>query len=189
MCKMNNKSNIVLIGMPGAGKSTIGVVVAKKLGYRFTDSDLVIQETFGKLLHELIAERGVEGFWALENEINASLELENTVIATGGSACYGKEAMEHLRKNGVVVYLELGYDSLTERLGDLNARGVTILPGQTLKELYEERIPLYEQYADVKVNCEGKLLREVVEEVCKQVQKFVNTQTETEAQESGVVHE
>ena len=176
MYKMNKKSNIVLIGMPGAGKSTVGVVVAKKLGYRFADSDLVIQETFGKLLHELITERGVEGFWALENDINASLELSNTVIATGGSACYGKEAMEHLRKNGVVVYLELGYDSLTERLGDLNARGVTILPGQTLKELYEERTPLYEQYADVTVNCEGKLLREVVEEVCIKVQGLLEVQ-------------
>lgn len=172
MCKMKEKNNIVLIGMPGAGKSTIGVVVAKKLGYRFTDSDLVIQETYGKLLHELIEERGVEGFRALENDINASLEYQNAVIATGGSACYGKEAMEHLRQNGVVVYLALGYDSLTERLGDLNARGVTIKPGQTLQELYEERIPLYEQYADITVNCEGKLLREVVEEVCVQVMQY-----------------
>lgn len=172
MCNMKMKNNIVLIGMPGAGKSTIGVVVAKKLGYRFTDSDLVIQETYGKLLHELIEERGVEGFWALENEINTSLEYQNAVIATGGSACYGKEAMEHLRESGVVVYLKLGYDSLTERLGDLNARGVTIKPGQTLQELYEERIPLYEQYADITVDCEGKLLREIVEEVCAQVMQY-----------------
>lgn len=172
------KNNIVLIGMPGAGKSTIGVVVAKKLGYRFTDSDLVIQETYGKLLHELIEERGVEGFWALENDINASLEYQNAVIATGGSACYGKEAMEHLRESGVVVYLKLGYDSLTERLGDLNTRGVTIKPGQTLQELYEERIPLYEKYADITVDCEGKLLREIVDDVCTQVLQYRMTHFE-----------
>lgn len=172
MCKMSMKNNIVLIGMPGAGKSTVGVVVAKKLGYRFTDSDLVIQESYGKLLHELIEEYGVEGFWALENDVNASLDYQNAVIATGGSACYGKEAMEHLRASGVVVYLALGYDSLMERLGDLNARGVTIKPGQALQELYEERIPLYEQYADVTVDCEGKLLREVVDEVCMRVREY-----------------
>lgn len=179
MCKRKMKNNIVLIGMPGAGKSTIGVVVAKKLGYRFTDSDLVIQETYGKLLHELIEERGVEGFWALENDINASLEYQNAVIATGGSACYGKEAMEHLRESGVVVYLKLGYDSLTERLGDLNARGVTIKPGQTLQELYEERIPLYEKYADIAVDCEGKLLREIVDDVCTQVLQYRMTHFES----------
>ena len=159
------KDNIVLIGMPGAGKSTVGVVLAKKLGKRFVDSDLVIQESYGKLLHELIEEYGVEGFWKLENDVNASLKQTNSVIATGGSAVYGKQAMEHLREIATVVYLKLPYEEIEERLGDLNARGVTLQPGQSLKDLYEERTPLYERYAHVIVECSDKMLREVVSEV------------------------
>lgn len=165
--------NVVLIGMPGAGKSTVGVVVAKKLGFRFVDSDLVIQEKYGKLLHELIEEHGIEGFWELENEVNASLSMERAVIATGGSVCYEAEAMEHLGKIGTMVYLELSYDSLRERLGDLNARGVTLRPNQSLEDLYKERIPLYEKYAKVTVNCEGKQLREVALEVCRAVEEAI----------------
>lgn len=165
--------NIVLIGMPGAGKSTVGVVVAKKMGYRFVDSDLVIQERYGRLLHELIEEYGVEGFWNLENEVNASLTMDHAVIATGGSVCYEQEAMEHLSEIGVVVYLQLSYPSLQDRLGDLNARGVTLKPGQSLLELYKERIPLYEKYAQITVDCEGKQLREVAVEVCEALGEFL----------------
>lgn len=156
------RDNVVLIGMPGAGKSTVGVVLAKRLGYSFVDSDLVIQERYGKLLHELIEERGVEGFWKLENDVNASLKLHRSVIATGGSAVYGAEAMEHLREIGTVLYLKLPYEDIEERLGDLNARGVTLKPGQTLRDLYEERIPLYEKYAHKVMECQGKQLRELV---------------------------
>lgn len=159
------KDNIVLIGMPGAGKSTVGVVLAKRLGYRFVDSDLVIQERYGKLLHELIEEHGVEGFWEIENAVNASLDLHKSVIATGGSAVYGAEAMETLRERGLVVYLKLPYEEIRERLGDLNARGVTLRPGQTLQDLFEERIPLYEKYAHRTVECSGKSLREIVTEL------------------------
>lgn len=162
---MSLRENIVLIGMPGAGKSTVGVVLAKRLGCRFLDSDLVIQERFGKLLHELIEENGVKGFWKIENDVNASLKTEGTVIATGGSVIYGREAMEHLRQIGRVVYLKLPYEEVAERLGDLNARGVTLLPGQTLKDLYEERVPLYEKYAHVTIDCDGKPLREIVAEL------------------------
>ena len=158
------KNNIVLIGMPGAGKSTVGVVLAKKLGYRFVDSDLVIQEQYGKLLHELIQEHGVEGFWKLENDVNASLNQRRSVIATGGSVIYGSEAMEHLREIGTVVYLKLPYEEVVERLGDLNARGVTLMKGQTLRDLYEERVPLYEQYAHRVIDCHEKQLREIVHE-------------------------
>lgn len=158
------KNNIVLIGMPGAGKSTVGVVLAKKLGYRFVDSDLVIQEQYGKLLHELIQEHGVEGFWKLENDVNASLNQRRSVIATGGSVIYGSEAMEHLREIGTVVYLKLPYEEVVERLGDLNARGVTLMKGQTLRDLYEERIPLYEKYAHRVIDCHEKQLREIVHE-------------------------
>lgn len=161
------KDNIILIGMPGAGKSTVGVVLAKKLGYAFVDSDLVIQEKYGRLLHELIKENGVQGFWKIENDVNASLDTHRSIIATGGSAVYGAEAMEHLRAIGTVVYLQLPYEEVADRLGDLNARGVTLLPGQTLMDLYEERTPLYEKYAHVVISCSGKMLREIVAEIAE----------------------
>lgn len=160
-----NIMNIVLVGMPGAGKSTVGVVLAKKLGYGFIDSDLVIQDRYGKLLHDLIQENGVEGFWKLENEVNASLTPNRSVIATGGSVVYGQEAMEHLGKIGRIIYLKLPYIEIEERLGDLSARGVTMQSGQTLKDLYRERTPLYEKYAHVTIECSGKQLRGIVEEI------------------------
>ena len=159
------KDNIVLIGMPGAGKSTVGVVLAKRLGYRFVDSDLVIQEKYDRLLHELIEEHGVEGFWKIEEEVNASLKPRKSVIATGGSVIYGQRAMEHLREIGTVVYLKLPYEEVAERLGDLNERGVTLMPGQTLADLYEERIPLYEKYAHEVIECHGIPIREVVHRI------------------------
>ena len=162
-------SNLVLIGMPGAGKSTVGVVLAKRLGYRFIDSDLVIQEHYGKLLQELITAHGVEGFWEIEDEVNAGLKCKNTVIATGGSAVYGQKAMKHFAKNGIIIYLKLPYEEIAERVGDLTARGVTVRPGQSLKELYEERSPLYERYAKLTVDCEGKSLREIVTEIDERV--------------------
>ncbi|MBQ8591996.1 MAG: shikimate kinase [Lachnospiraceae bacterium] len=157
------KDNIVLIGMPGAGKSTVGVVLAKKLGRRFMDSDLLIQEHTGKLLHEIIEEKGLAGFLDIEEEVNASIQTAGCVIATGGSVVYGKKAMEHLCSIGTVLYLKLSYETIADRLGDLNERGVAVKNGQTLEELYEERIPLYEKYADVIVDCENQSIREIVE--------------------------
>ena len=106
------KNNITLIGMPGSGKSTVGVVLAKRLGRHFVDADLVIQERYGKLLHELITEYGVEGFWQIESDVNASLDLDNSIIATGGSACYEPEGMQHLRDISTVVYLKLPYEEV-----------------------------------------------------------------------------
>lgn len=167
------KKNIVLIGMPGAGKSTVGVVLAKKLGYRFLDSDLVIQEQTGKLLHELITEHGVQGFLKIEGQINSELECENAVIATGGSVVYSDEAMQHLRSIGQVVYLKLSYKEIEERLGDLTARGVALKPGQTLQDLYDERCPLYERYAHITELCDEKLVREIVEELAEQLSESV----------------
>lgn len=163
------RDNIVLVGMPGAGKSTVGVVLAKRIGYRFVDSDLVIQEKYGKLLHELIEEHGIDGFLELEDGVNASLQTHRCVIATGGSAVYGARAMEHLREIGTVIYLKLPYEEVEERLGDLAARGVTLRPGQTLLDLYEERIPLYEKYAHKTIECQGKWLREVASEAAAMV--------------------
>jgi len=156
------KDNIVLIGMPSCGKSTIGVVLAKALGYRFVDSDLVIQERTGRLLSEIIEEEGLAVFNQIENDTNASLDYHKAIIATGGSVIYGEEAMEHLRSIGTVVYIELPFEVLKERIGDLNARGVSIKEGQSFKELYEERKPLYEKYADVVVPTQDMSIREVV---------------------------
>ena len=157
--------NIVLIGMPGAGKSSIGVVLAKKIGYYFLDSDLLIQEKEGMLLHEIIEKKGLGAFKEIENWVNASVMAERTVIATGGSVVYGREAMAHLRSIGTVVYLQLPCDELVERLGDLGQRGVAMEKGQDLLSLYEERRGLYEEYADVTVQCGGKQIREVVDEI------------------------
>ena len=159
--------NIILIGMPGAGKSTVGVVLAKKLGYAFMDADLVIQAREGKLLHEIISEQGVEGFWQVEEEVNESILAERTVIATGGSAVYGDRAMTHYKGIGKVVYLALPLEDIRERLGNLDERGVTLREGQDLTALYEERIPLYEKYADITINCEKLSIREVVEKIVK----------------------
>lgn len=156
------KKNIVLIGMPSCGKSTIGVVLAKAIGYQFVDSDLVIQERTGKLLSEIIEEEGIDTFNQIENDVNASLEYNKAIIATGGSVIYGERAMEHLRSIGIVVYIELPLESLKERIGDLNARGVSIKDGQTFEELFEERRPLYEKYADVTIHAEGLSIRELV---------------------------
>lgn len=152
---MNNQ-NITLIGMPGVGKSTLGVVLAKVLGYQFLDADLLIQKQEKRRLYQIIEQEGIEGFQAIENRVNASIEAENTVIATGGSVVYCEEAMEHLKSIGKVVYLKLSLKPLSRRLGNLKGRGVLLKEGQTLKDLYEERIPLYEKYADIVVDEEGK---------------------------------
>ena len=146
------KNNIVLIGMPGVGKSTVGVILAKVLGYQFVDADLVIQKEEGKLLREIIEEVGTEGFIEVENRVNRSLQVDHAIIATGGSVVYGTEAMEHLKQIGTIVYLRLPFSVLEKRLHDIKGRGVVLKKGQTLKDLYEERTPLYEKYADVIVD-------------------------------------
>ncbi len=163
------KNNIILIGMPGCGKSTVGVVLAKRLGYNFLDSDLLIQAQTGKLLHEIIEEEGIEGFLGIENRVNSEINVNRTVIATGGSAVYGSKAMEHLSKTGTVIFLSLSLSALSRRLGDLNKRGVTIKKGQTLKDLYLERLPLYEKYADLTIDCSRKSVRLITEEIMKNI--------------------
>ena len=171
---LDKKKNIVLIGMPGCGKSTVGVVLAKRLGFQFLDSDLCIQEKEGKRLHEIIAMDGLEEFQRIENEVNASFTVTECVIATGGSVVYGNEAMENLKQIGLVIYLKLPYYTIRERLGDLKKRGVVLKRGQSLKSLYEERIPLYEKYADVTVNCNHKRLRQIVTYICDMVEDSGN---------------
>ena len=167
---MDKKQNVTLIGMPGVGKSTVGVVLAKILGYRFLDSDLEIQEQTGKLLHELITEHGDEGFLKIENQVNAGLAVDKTVIATGGSAVFGEDAMKHLQEISTVVYLRLPYKSLKKRLGDLKKRGVVLKPGQTLKDLVDYRTPYYEKYADLIVDEENLDIRGVVERIVSELE-------------------
>ena len=163
------KNNIVLIGMPGVGKSTVGVILAKVLGYQFVDSDLVIQKEEGKLLKEIIAEVGPEGFIEVENRINASLEVEHSVIATGGSVVYGKEAMQHLKEIGTIVYLALPFADIDKRLSDIKGRGVVLKDGQDLKALYEERTLLYEAYADIQIDESGLNVEETIEKIVESV--------------------
>lgn len=148
--------NIILIGMPGAGKSTVGVVLAKILNKDFIDADLLIQSQCGKTLQKIIEAVGPEGFIEVENQVLGDIEAGNTVIATGGSAVYSEEAMRHLGTIGVVVYLQISYDELRNRLQDLQERGVVLKGGlgMSLRELFEERRPLYERYADITVNVE-----------------------------------
>lgn len=162
MSLLGNKQNIILIGMPGAGKSTIGVVLAKNLGFKFLDSDLCIQEKEDRLLYEIISSEGIEGFLEIENRVNASITMKHCVIATGGSAVYGKEAMTHFKQDGIIIYLKLPFFSIEERLGDLNKRGVVLKDGQTLKSIYDERIPLYEKYADITIDCQDMQIKDIV---------------------------
>ena len=164
--------NIVMIGMPRVGKSTAGVVLAKVLGYEFIDADLIIQQKEGKLLREIIAEVGTDGFIEVENRVNSQIEVEKSVIATGGSVVYGKEAMQHLREIGTVVYLKVSYDILEKRLHDIKGRGVVLKEGQDLRGLYEERVPLYEKYADITV-CEDNLnVEQTIEKITEQLNKL-----------------
>lgn len=158
-------NNIILIGMPGSGKSTVGVVLAKVLGYEFVDSDLIIQKNEGKLLYEIMDEQGIDGFIRIENQVNSQLSVSRSVIATGGSVIYGQEAMQHLKSIGKVVYLKLSYQALETRLGNLKCRGVVLKEGQTLKTLYDERVPLYEKYADITIDEEGLDVEETLEKI------------------------
>ena len=164
-------NNITLIGMPGAGKSTIGVVLAKVLGYQFLDSDLLIQKQEKRRLSEIIEQEGYAGFKEIEDRVNASINVDETVIATGGSVVYRENAMKHLKETGTVVYLKLSLDSLRKRLGNLKGRGVLLKDGQSLTDLYEERVPLYEKYADIVVDEEGKNLEESLDAVLEILKK------------------
>ena len=159
------KDNIVLIGMPGVGKSTVGVILAKILGYQFVDADLVIQKEEGKLLKDIIAEKGTDGFIQVENRVNSTLQVHKSVVATGGSVVYGKEAMEHLSEIGTVVYLKQSLRKLERRLRNIKNRGVVLRPGQTLKDLYRERTVLYEKYADIVVDESDLNVEQTVEAV------------------------
>lgn len=162
-----NKSNIIFIGMPGVGKSTVGVVLAKILGYHFVDTDLVIQEKEGRLLKDIIEQEGNEGFIKIEEKINTELEAEHSVIAPGGSVVYGDKAMRHFKEIGTVVYLKASYEVINTRLSNLKGRGVVLKEGQTLKNLYDERCVLYEKYADITVDEGDRDLSDIAKDIAE----------------------
>lgn len=164
---MKKTSNITLIGMPASGKSSVGVVLAKRLGKNFVDVDIVIQEKYGMKLKDIIEKYGDDGFRKIEEEVNASIAVQNSIISPGGSVIYGKKAMQHLSEISNIIYLELSYNAIKSRLGDLKERGVSLKPGQTLRGLYKERVPLYERYAHITVNEMKKSINAIVDEICE----------------------
>ena len=160
-------ANIVLIGMPGCGKSTVGVLLAKALQMDFVDTDIVLQQQQGKKLQEILDQIGNDAFLKLEEDCVRGLDYDHTVIATGGSVVYGKKAMQHLHQQGLVVYIRLPYEEIEKRLSNLATRGVTLRPGQTLRDLYDERIPLYEAEADLVFDASKGGIEQTVQELAE----------------------
>lgn len=161
--------NIIFIGMPAVGKSTIGIVVAKRLGYNFIDTDLLIQKAEDRLLREIIEQEGLERFLEIEDRINAEVEAEKSIIAPGGSVVYCENAMKHYKKIGTVVYLKASFETISKRIGNAKKRGVVLKENQTLKDLYDERTVLFEKYADVTVCEDGVALEDMVELVMEKL--------------------
>lgn len=157
--------NIVLIGMPGAGKSTIGVLLAKSMLLDFTDTDLLIQKKHSSALCDIIAECGIEEFLNIENDAICNCDFYNCVVATGGSAVYGEVAMKKLKENGKIVYLKVAPEELEKRINNIHTRGIAMKDGTTIAELYSERAPLYEKYADITVDCTNLMPEQCVDEI------------------------
>ena len=155
--------------MPGAGKSTIGVILAKSLLFDFCDTDLCIQKETAESLCDTISKIGIAGFIELEDRIICEQNYSNSVVATGGSAVYGERAMKKLKENGIVVYLKVGPNELQSRIKNIHTRGIAMKEGTTIKALYEERAPLYEKYADVTVECDGKTAEECVDLIVNKI--------------------
>ena len=157
--------NVVLIGMPAVGKSTIGVLLAKSLLLSFTDTDLLIQEKYKKSLCDIIKDNGTKAFLNIEEDIILNADFKNSVIATGGSAVFGERAMNQLKENGVIVYLSLPIDEIKRRIGDIKSRGVVLTNGNTVDDIFKERKPLYEKYADIRFDCDNLTAEECVEKI------------------------
>jgi len=161
------KTNIVMVGMPGAGKSTVGVLLAKEMSMNFLDVDVFIQGHEGRRLQDIIDNDGIDVFKHLEDKYLGEISVNSYIISTGGSAIYSTDGINHLKERGVVIYLSINLDTLKERLGDFSTRGVVIKPGQTFLDLYEERCKLYKASADLEIDCNGKTQDEIVEEIRK----------------------
>jgi len=164
-------NNIVLIGMPGAGKSTIGVLLAKTIGYRFLDCDLIIQEETGELLFKTIERDGIDAFLMLENKVIAGLKAEKSIIATGGSAIFGREAMEHLKQSGIVIYLKLPVEEIEQRIHNITTRGIAMNPDDTIRDVFNVRSPLYEKWADITIDCSEANPETVLSSILKQLNR------------------
>lgn len=164
--------NITLIGMPACGKSTIGILLAKVLGYQFIDCDLLIQQQEGKLLHEIIAAQGLEAFIQIENQVNANIHIDQAVLSPGGSVVYGKEAMEHLSEISTIIYIKLSYETIESRIGNIKRRGVVLKDGETLRDLFHERTPLYEKYADFIIEADGLGVEDVLDTIILALEYF-----------------
>ncbi|HEY8348239.1 MAG TPA: shikimate kinase [Clostridia bacterium] len=162
---MEGGRNLVLIGMPGAGKSTVGVLLAKTLKMPFTDTDILIQKQENSYLQELIEKHGIDGFIKIEENTVKSLDLRNHVIATGGSVVYSEAAMAHLKAHGIIFFLNARLYQLERRLKNSRNRGIAMSPGQTLGSLYRERLPLYKKYADIEIDCSRKHIETIVTEI------------------------
>lgn len=152
---MDDSANIVLIGMAGVGKSTVGVLLAKALSRTFVDTDLVIQSSEGRRLQDIIDAEGVSAFRGIEERHVLAIDCLNAVIATGGSVVYSDKAMAHLKASGVTIHLDLPMPELSARLTNADFRGLVIAPGQSIEDLYGERGPLYRRHADLTVDCSG----------------------------------
>lgn len=168
------KSNIILIGMPGAGKSTIGVLLAKRYAMEFIDTDVVLQHQSGRILQEIIDTEGIDHFRRIEEEMLCNLTLVSTIIATGGSAVYYHRSMDHLRKKGITVYLHVDAGALLARLHNIGSRGIVRRPGQSFDELFQERCQLYSHYADITVECTGLDHESCLERVCNLIDRWFN---------------
>ncbi|MCX8129815.1 MAG: shikimate kinase [Clostridia bacterium] len=166
-----NKSNVVLVGMPGAGKSTIGVLLAKTLKMTFIDTDLLIQQKEDRFLQDIIDTNGIKEFLKLEENVVLDTKLQNHVIATGGSVIYSSIAIRHLKEDGVLVYLKLDYDEIQKRITNITSRGIAMQKDQSLQDIYIERTPLYEEHADITINCSGKHMEEIVADISRILQK------------------
>ncbi|MDD1684486.1 MAG: shikimate kinase [Methanoregula sp.] len=164
--------NIVIIGMPGAGKSTMGVILAKALGRNFIDTDIVIQENAGQLLQEIIDTGGAGAFLRIEEKAILSLHFRNAVVATGGSVVFSRRAMEHLKRDGVVIYLKISFEEMEKRLKNITTRGIVLVAGQGLRDMYDQRVPLYEKYADITIECSDEDFEDCVGSVVEQLRKI-----------------
>lgn len=163
------RKNIILIGMPGAGKSTLGVLLAKSLGMDFVDSDILIQQREKRLLQDIINNDGIEKFMQIEEEVLSSLDLTNTILATGGSAVYSEKAMTRLKENGIAVYLHVDFSEIEKRITNITTRGIVLKEGKGLSDAYFERKSLYDKYADITVDCTGSSIEDSIRKLTEKI--------------------